>query len=168
MLVNARSEPTPTLPTLPPEVYVDPAEGERFWRELEDGREVTLRALGDSMRPVFPNGTIFIIRRAEPRDLQAGDIVLLRWGDRARLHRFIRWFDPGRHFLVTKGDWLNGLDDPWPRAALCGRAVGYVDGGKIRRLDAPLPRLLGRGAALVSKPVGRALAVWRALRRRPG
>ena len=135
-----------------------------FWEDLEGGKTVALLARGRSMLPLYPSGTRFLLRRAEPGDLAPGDLVLLRSGTRAVLHRLIG-FTPGVPMrLLTKGDWLSDGDDPWPLGALCGKAVGVERPGWPRRRPGALGGPLALALARFSPALGRCLGILRRAR----
>lgn len=125
----------------------DPPDG--LWEACDKGQDVYLRAQGRSMRPLYPSGTLFLIKPLRPDDLRLGDLILIRTHDGAVLHRLLR-HDRKRRRLVTKGDMRPFCDPPWPYDALKGR-VEALWRGRNKRLWrqsaegrlAPLFALLG-------------------------
>ena len=145
--------------------YLSRHQDERFWSDLEAGREVFFRGSGRSMLPLFPSGTLFLLRRAEVGDLRPGDVILLKLGESVLLHRYLGRTRKEPPRLLTKGDWISEADKPSPPGALRGRAIGVVRRGRIRPLETCSVRLAGRMLARLSPPFGRLLGVARRLLR---
>ena len=115
------------------------------------------RGEGGSMRPLYPHGTLFLVRPVGPVELKPGDLVKIQNDNRIIVHRFIRWTGGPARRLITKGDGTTDPDPPWPEEALAGRVAAYVHKGEIRPLDTPMRRLGGRLIAKISIPSGKVL-----------
>ena len=99
--------------------------------------QLRLRAFGSSMFPVFRPGDVLCIRRCTDEEVQRGDVVLMRDGDRVVAHRLIdKQRHDGESFLVTRGDSLWDSDPVRPASMLLGLVVAVVRNG--RSLDGPL------------------------------
>lgn len=79
-------------------------------------------------------------------------VVFLDEAGRWVVHRVIA-AGPGPEEFLIKGDALARADRPAPGTAIAGRvtAVERAGTGRTHRLDRPLPRLLGRLIALLSR-----------------
>lgn len=146
------------------------------WERLRNGEPVPFRALGRSMLPAYPPGSLFLIRPCSmllapgragfPRPaLEAprlGDLLLMVHEDQVRLHRWVGWRDG---LLLTKGDWCENPDAPWPATTVLGRAVAVERNGRW----VPVPR--GRRRTLwlnrASGPVLGGVRRWRQSGRLP-
>ena len=109
------------------------------------------------MRPfIWPGGTL-LVRRCEPDDLAVGDIAV--WFDGARMlsHRVVARTPAG---VVTRGDWLARLDEPFAPEQLVGVAVAFASArGLGFRLDTRAARAWSRVAAPSARAAGLARAV---------
>ena len=90
-------------------------------------------------------------------------VVVGQRGGPLTLHRLLRRRAGG---LVTKGDWLEIPDPPWPERALQARGIAVSRGGQIRSFDSRPWRAGATALALVSIPAGHALRAVRRLRAR--
>lgn len=121
----------------------DPA-GEAILALLARGDEARLRARGQSMRPLLPDGTRLLLRSLSPGEpLHLGDVVLTRPGGLV-LHRVValRSTDEGL-WVVTRGDGRRTADPPLPRSAVLARVVEATLFGRPVRLDGLLGRAVG-------------------------
>lgn len=132
---------------------------ETFYEKLDAGEELPFRAMGDSMRPLYPSGTIFFIRKVEIDSLQPGDLVLLRQSELLFLHRFIKMKKGRAPRLLTKGDRLAGCDEPWPLETLLGKAVSVVKGEQVVSLEGRLQKLQAELIARISPTAGQLLRI---------
>ncbi len=107
---------------------------------LERHGRVQVRALGDSMTPLIPNGSVCEIRRVDVRALRKHDVVAVALGETLVIHRLIA---RGKRGLLLAGD-NRRAPDPWaPADALLGRIDTVVlPSGRARWLQAPGWRLL--------------------------
>lgn len=79
--------------------------------------------ISDSMRPTLRPGDGVLVAPCAPRDLRAGDLVVVRRPGGPVCHRFLRRRG-GR--LVTQGDNAWRTDRPAPEEALVGRVVSIL------------------------------------------
>lgn len=145
--------------------WVQEMPAEVFYEKLEAGEELPFRAMGDSMRPFYPSGTIFFIRKIEADSLLPGDLVLLRQSDELFLHRLIKLKKGRVTSLLTKGDRLAGCDEPWPLETLMGKAVAVVKGEQVVSLEGRQQRLQARLLARLSPTAGVLLRIAQYCRR---
>jgi signal peptidase I len=109
-----------------------------------------LRALGGSMIPTLHSGDVVTVAACAAGQLQRGDIVLMRDGDRLYAHRLLaRAVVDGSPCLVTRGDAHWRRDPPRPLADLLGRVTDVTR--HDRTIAAPFDAsLLDRVHGLVS------------------
>jgi hypothetical protein len=111
---------------------------------LEHGNSLRFRACGNSMRPFIRDGDVLLVRPG--LETRPGDVVLCRARDgRILAHRVARVHRQSRpHTILLHGDacpWPDGLV---PLENVLGRVVAVERGTRRVRLDAGLPRWLGR------------------------
>lgn len=101
---------------------------------------VQVRALGASMVPLIPNGSICEIIAAPAQSLRVHDIVAIGLGDTLVIHRLI---ETGPLGLRLSGDNTRAAD-PWaPIESLLGRVDRVVvPSGASRRVNGPAWRRL--------------------------
>lgn len=116
---------------------------------LRAGRAVRVRARGQSMRPLLPDGSEVLIEPAR-RAPGIGDVVLTSSLGELALHRVVEIFwAAGRLYVRTRGDGRRAPDSPLPADAILGRAVEALVAGRRIRLDRAAGRALGWLAAKV-------------------
>ncbi len=111
---------------------------------LERGDSLRFRAPGDSMRPFIRDGDVLLVRPG--LEIRLGDVVLCRAGEgRLLAHRVTR-VDRQSHpcSIVLQGDACPWPDGKLPLDNVLGRVVAVERGARRIRLDAGLPRWLGR------------------------
>jgi hypothetical protein len=111
---------------------------------LERGDSLRFRAPGNSMQPFIRDGDVLLVRPG--LEIRLGDVVLCRAGEgRLLAHRVTR-LDRRSH---PRSIVLHGDARPWPDGlfsidSVLGRVVAVERGTQHIRLDAGLPRWLGR------------------------
>ena len=126
---------------------------------LERGQRVSLRVQGASMLPSLFPGDVLTIRRCDPREIVAGDIVFFLREGRCFAHRVAeRMTGASACRLRTRGDALADCDPPVSESEVLGRVTHVERNG--RRL--PPPRL-GPVRSLVAGVVRRSNWAARAL-----
>nr|MBR4281481.1 S24/S26 family peptidase [Clostridia bacterium] len=102
---------------------------------------VTICLEGDSMRPLIRRGRDPVTIIPLTRELQRGDVVLFRLGERYIVHRVWKLAE-GR--VRTFGDNCFA-PEPWiPMDQVLGLVVKYSREGRVHRLDTPAARAWGR------------------------
>ena len=137
------------------------ADEQEFWARLSARETVPFRALGNSMLPFYPSGTLFLLQHKPVEQLQKGDIILIHpaEGDRLVLHRFLK--REGEQ-LCTKGDWNIAPDMLWPLDAYAAKAVALVaEAGPRPLLQLRGKPWLDRNLGRLSIPMGKCLAYLR-------
>jgi hypothetical protein len=110
------------------------------------GQPLRFRALGGSMRPIFPPGTVVTVLPASLRPPREGDVVLARGGAGPFVHRILsrRKKDGETAAWLTRGD-ASPSPDPEVRAAdVLGVVVRAERHGALLDLEWPPARLLVR------------------------
>jgi hypothetical protein len=106
--------------------------------------EARLRVIGGSMFPLVRSGDILTVRCCSSDQLQPGDIVLVRDGQRLFAHRLLavqssagRTSDHSSDdcWLITRGDSHWHCDPLRPASALVGRVVSLTRSSRV--LDEP-------------------------------
>jgi len=136
----------------------------RFWKDLDEGREVLFKAHGNSMRPLFPSGSVFVLRWIPLSQLTPGDLVLVSQGEFIRLHRLIHrptLQEPG---FITKGDSLEGIDMPVSPEEIKAKAIAVLWHGKSVSLQSLPMRVASRLLSNTSLSAGRFLALLRKIK----
>ena len=85
-------------------------------------------AAGSSMGRRFARAEAFLVRPAEPKDLQPGALVAfsVKNGDPV-LHRLILKFSrKGTLYFLTRGDGSKHFDQAWPAQRLVGEAEAMI------------------------------------------
>jgi signal peptidase I len=105
---------------------------------LQRGERINLRVQGASMLPSLFPGDVLTIRRCDPREIVAGDIVFFRREGRCFAHRVAERMTGGTACRMrTRGDALTDCDPPVSESEVLGRVTHVERNG--RRL--PPPRL---------------------------
>ena len=69
--------------------------------------------MSGSMEPAIPVGSIVVVGRVNPEDVEVGDVIAFRTGESRTIHRVIdRVVEDGSIYFRTKGD-ANEDPDPW-------------------------------------------------------
>ncbi len=105
---------------------------------------------GTSMEPLFHTGDLVVLWSKPPSDIEVGDIVVYRSGERYVIHRVVyKYVGPGGEYcFVTKGDnnLLPDLGDPLRcgtrsvpgLGVVSGRPYEDIVGVVVEVLDTPL------------------------------
>ena len=88
-----------------------------------------LRARGESMLPALWPGDEVELVGCRLEDVALGEIVLAHRQGRLFLHRLVAREEPAR--FVLRGDSMPAPDPSYPSAAVAGRLVGVLRGGRI-------------------------------------
>ncbi|HUK52685.1 MAG TPA: S24/S26 family peptidase [Candidatus Binatia bacterium] len=123
------------------------------------GERISLRVQGASMLPSLFPGDVLTIRRCDPREIVAGDIVIFRREGLCIAHRVSeRMTGSTACRLRTRGDALRNCDPPVSESEVLGRVTHVERNGRRR----PPPRL-GPVRTLVAGLVQRSHWAARAL-----
>jgi hypothetical protein len=116
-------------------------------RALRAGHPVWLRARGQSMRPLIPDGSEVLVVPLE-RPPRVGEVVLLEVLGEVALHRVVEVsLAAGRRYVRSRGDGRRLPDPPLPAEAVLGRAARVRLGRHTVRLDSRLAMALGWAVA---------------------
>ncbi len=128
---------------------------------LEEGGTVQFVVPTESMVPVFLPGDLLLVRRAEPAEVQIGDIVVVQSHGAWLAHRLVaKRSVTGGSLFVTKGDWSPAMDAPWPEQKLAGIVASSRRKDREFSWSAPRMRPLNRLLARVSYLAG-VVTQWR-------
>jgi hypothetical protein len=105
------------------------------------------------MSPLLRDGDVVLVQAVAPESVRVGDAVLCSsQPGRVVLHRVVRTVaSASGRWLTVQGDQLARPDGVIPAAQIYGRAVTIRRNGVQIELDRPVPRLLGKLAALRSR-----------------
>ncbi len=113
---------------------------------LAEGRNVTLKTAGQSMRPTLRDGDTVEITPACPDSLKPGDIIAVETPDDHPfafiVHRYIDATPDGK--LITHGDGNRQPDPPSPPESLIGKVIARHRGKSTTPLDTSTQRFIGR------------------------
>jgi signal peptidase I len=105
-----------------------------------------LRVTGASMLPAIPSGSVVLIRRVAPAEVNPGDVILTCIAEGVRLHRLIEIRGQGADALwITRGDNHRHCDPPLS----AGHLLGVLT--RIEELPEPVrwfSRLLNAGSRI--------------------
>jgi signal peptidase I len=100
----------------------------------------------NSMAPVLQPGDLAVSVKANPSNLQIGDIISYHSGQAVITHRLYKTY-PRKGYIVTKGDNLAQADPPIPYSAITGKTVRAI------------PKL-GRALDFLRRPAGLIVLVY--------
>jgi signal peptidase I len=125
---------------------------------LERFGEARIRVTGGSMYPSLRPGDVVTVRRSAADEVAAGDVVLVRDGERLIAHRLVQMLKGNQPQLVLRGDshWKN--DPPRPAASVIGRIVAVTRGGA----EMAAPPALSRANRVRGLLFDRWTRAWRA------
>ena len=124
--------------------------------KLRTNGSVCFRVLGASMFPWIRSGDLVFVRSFAYEQASRGDVVLYERGGRLFVHRVIRGAVAGAGIkrpaaLVTKGDALDGEDEPVTRAEFLGRVIRLHRGGRHIDMESMGRVMMGRLIARFSR-----------------
>lgn len=104
---------------------------------------------GNCMFPASRDGSLLCLQPARFRDLQCGDVVVVRHSpERRSSHRLVRKFRRnGTDFILTKPDWRLLHDTPHSSCDIEGRVCAVWD-GRWKNAGRGLPAVLSRAGFL--------------------
>jgi len=108
------------------------------WPLLFDRRGFYLAVFGKSMLPsLFPGDRLWI-ERVDPSTLRVGEIVMVRFGSRARVHRIqgIRRNPDGKSIFIARGDAMPEPDPEVSEDDLVGKVMSVLREGREISPDA--------------------------------
>jgi len=110
---------------------------------LKRGNYLRFRVRGESMSPFLRDGQVVIVKRFDPSEVRAGDIIFCRCPpSRIVIHRLIKkTSENGRTVFITKADASFHFDLPVYPENILGKIVTIEKGGRYIKLDAPLAKL---------------------------
>ncbi|MGD2147791.1 MAG: S24/S26 family peptidase [Anaerolineae bacterium] len=111
---------------------------------LERGSALRFQASGDSMRPFIRSGDILVVEPAEARGVRAGDVVLVRQGERLLVHRVVAAPLDSADALTVKGDAHLMPDPPLRRDQVLGKVTAVQRAGTDVAVCRGLPGLVAR------------------------
>lgn len=109
-----------------PESVTEKPLPEEFWQRLSAGEVVPFCASGQSMRPFLRSGTWVLLQQAPLSSLHVGDVVLMKIGDRATLHRIRQVHRTSESSIITRGDSYQRDDAPWQTSQYKARVMSVL------------------------------------------
>ena len=97
-------------------------------KELEAREWVLFKGLGESMRPLYPPGTLLRLRRFTNQRVQLGALILIEDGQHLLLHRVVKIDRSSDCGIWTKGDARRVLDAPCSRKQILAVTDGVIKG----------------------------------------
>lgn len=124
--------------------------------KLRADGSVCFRVLGASMFPSIRSGDLVFVRSFSYEQASRGDVVLYERGGRLFVHRVIKGAMGGAgikrsHALITKGDALDGEDEPVTRAEFLGRVIRLHRGDRHIDMESVGRIMMGRLIARFSR-----------------
>jgi signal peptidase I len=133
---------------------------DRFLAMLEEaldrGCVVHFRAAGSSMLPTIKSGDVVAVTPCNGLRLRAGEIVLCRIGPRGLVLHRVAEVGAGSTVLI-RGDAPTAEPERVTGAAVLGKAIGVVEGERLRSLTGRLARwrvMAARGRHHVRQWIG--------------
>ena len=140
------------------ERFVAPKEKESnpIAAKLRADGSVCFRVLGASMFPWIRSGDLVFVRSFAYEQAARGDVILFERHERLFVHRVIRAAVGGaggkeRGALITKGDALDGEDEPVTRAEFLGRVIRVHRGDRHIDMESMGRVIMGRLIARFSR-----------------
>ncbi len=113
---------------------------------LAEGKSVTLKTAGQSMRPTLRDGDAVELIAARPEELTPGDIIAIETSDEHPfafiVHRYIGATPDGR--LITHGDGNRQPDPPSPPESLIGKVTSRHRERRVRNFNTTIQRFIAR------------------------
>lgn len=106
--------------------------------QLGNGKTITLRVSGKSMRPLIEQGDTIHVEKFDPRALSAGDIITFKKNEVYLTHRVLWVRKKGNGIIViTKGDNEINPDPPVSPNEIVGKVVNIRTTNGTLRLQRP-------------------------------
>ena len=125
-----------------------------LWKALDTKPAVVFRALGTSMRPLYPSGTLFLLEAYRNQTLSVGDLVLVEINGDAILHRIVQIKGRPPHSITLKGDAKPYPEGPYPLASVRAIATHTIENTRLLPLKRGLKALRANSIARISYFVG--------------
>ncbi len=110
---------------------------------LKKGEKVQIKLYGHCMSPFVRNGEIVTISPVSHLKLCCGDIIVYKYKDRFKIHRFLRLVQiENESFLISKGDRAMNIDPPVSLEAFLGKLLLLHRGSRILNLENPYCRVV--------------------------
>lgn len=91
---------------------------------LSQGKIARIPTAGVSMHPLLKTDDVIFVKSAKEAELNIGDIIVRKAGDRMFAHRLIKKSAvDGKTLLFTKGDSFPDADNPTPLENIVGKVV---------------------------------------------
>ena len=134
--------------------------------KLRADGSVCFRVLGASMFPWIRSGDLVFVRSFSYEQASRGDVILYERGGRLFVHRVIKGAVAGTGTkrptaLITKGDALDGEDEPVMRAEFLGRVIRLHRGDRHIDMESMGRVMVGR---LIARYSGASFALYRPAR----
>ena len=110
---------------------------------LTRGASLHFRARGNSMRPFIKDGDVLVITPVDISEVQRGDVILFRQGERALVHRLVSRRGEEGETLIVKGDAHLRPDPPLQADLVLGKVTRVRRDGRRVNLDRGVLRWAG-------------------------
>lgn len=118
---------------------------------LNSNQQVKLKVGGYSMFPLLRNGDEIIINRCHISELNIGDVVVFKTGDKwiaHRLHKKVS--ENNKTILITKGDSCNFKDLPVTEENFVGKVISFFRKGKEKNINSDFYKKMNRSFVRLS------------------
>jgi len=105
---------------------------------LQEGIPFRFCARGRSMRPTIYDGDELLVEAVDPREVTAGNVVMVFTEGGIRVHRLVSCDRSGDGEYLLRGDALDSCDAPVREEELLGRVVSAFRKGRRLRVDGPV------------------------------
>ena len=126
-------------------------EPKALWEALKQPKPVPFRAFGDSMQPVYPPNTVFLLEGYRKQALRVGDLVLVEGEKKTCLHRIIQIRTKPSLQVVTKGDACPYPDGAFTETQLRAVAIDVLKNNTFVSLKSNSQKRQATVAAQISK-----------------
>jgi signal peptidase I len=112
---------------------------------LNYNQQVKLKVGGYSMFPLLRNGDEIIINKCPISELNIGDVVVFKTGNKwiaHRLHKKVS--ENNKTFLITKGDSCTFKDSPVTEENFVGKVISFFRKGKEKNINSNFYKKLNR------------------------
>ena len=110
---------------------------------LTRGASLRFKAKGNSMRPFIKDGDVLVITPVDFSEVQRGDVILFRQGERALVHRLVSRRGDEGEILIVKGDAYLSPDPPLHADQVLGKVTRVGRDGRRVNLDRGVWRWAG-------------------------
>lgn len=133
------------------ETEIQDALSEMWLEACQSGRTISFKIASGSMRPTIEVGDVVSVRRVEPSEIHAGDIVAFKNDRHIIVHRIVRIIraDSGYNFFQM-GD-AGGAPVSLQATSIIGKVIAIRKNRREVRLDSP------------KQIIGSRLFAWRSL-----